>query len=67
MNEKAFEFNLVDFILLFESDYDLTDEEIIEGFQHMINSGIVWELQGFYGRTAQNLIDNGYCFLPKET
>ena len=50
----------VDFIIRFESG-EATDEEIIEEFQKMIDSGVVWQLQGFYGRTAASLIDAGYC------
>ncbi len=38
-----------------------TEEEIIEAFQHLINTGAAWSLQGFYGRTAAALIDRGLC------
>lgn len=38
-----------------------TEEEVIEAFQTLINSGIVWQLQGFYGRTAARLIEDGIC------
>ena len=31
----------------------------------LINDGIVWQLQGFYGRTAANLIEAGYCQPPE--
>lgn len=54
------EFRLVDFVMDYESD-NLSDEEIIEGFQELINSGLVWQLQGHYGRMAQRLIEAGYC------
>jgi len=30
-------------------------------FQPMIDSGIVWQLQGRYGRTATDLIEAGFC------
>lgn len=50
----------VDFIIRFESG-DADEDEIIEEFQKMIDSDIVWQLQGAYGRTAQLLIDAGYC------
>ena len=53
----------VDFIMAFE-DGSLSDEQIIEGFQKMIDDGSVWGLQGMYGRTAQKLIDLGLCTLP---
>lgn len=39
-----------------------TEEEVIEAFQALIDSGQVWKLQGFYGRTAARLIDAGLCF-----
>jgi len=38
-----------------------TEDEIIAAFQHLIDTGDVWKLQGFYGRTASRLIDNGFC------
>jgi hypothetical protein len=53
--------NVVDFIIDFESG-TLCDDAIIEGFQALIDSGAVWQLQGSYGRTAQQLIDQGYCY-----
>jgi hypothetical protein len=53
----------VDFIIALESG-EATDEQIIENFQKMIDDGTVWQLQGFYGRTAKALINAGYCHLP---
>ena len=40
---------------------DHTEEEVIEAFQSLIDSGVVWQLQGFYGRSAAQLIEQGYC------
>jgi hypothetical protein len=37
--------------------------EIIEAWQYLIDTGIVWSLQGFYGRTAQALINEGVCYI----
>lgn len=39
----------------------LDDEQTIELFQEMIDSGLVWDLQGSYGRTAATLIRSGLC------
>jgi len=36
-------------------------EEVIEAFQSLIDTKVVWTLQGFYGRTAEHLIDSGEC------
>ena len=38
-----------------------TQEEVIAAFQRLIDLGVVWSLQGFYGRTAANLIESGQC------
>lgn len=38
-----------------------TEDEVIEAFQHLIDTGVVWSLQGFYGRTAHRLIELGLC------
>lgn len=38
-------------------DVDLT----IEAWQLLIDTGIVWQLQGWYGRTAAALIQEGVC------
>jgi len=45
-------------IIAFEEG-ELTEEEVIELFQELVNNGMAWTLQGFYGRTAMNLISQG--------
>lgn len=52
--------NQVDKIMAFESG-ELDEDGIIELFQELIDSGLVWQLQGSYGRTARALISAGYC------
>jgi len=51
-------YDLVGAIMNFESGTMETEEEVLKLFQHLVNTGMAWRLQGFYGRTAQALLDN---------
>jgi|TARA_B100001094_G_C17705520_1_gene564717 hypothetical protein len=37
------------------------NEEEIAAWQYLIDTGLAWKLQGWFGRTAKRLIDEGYC------
>ncbi|MCA1800125.1 MAG: hypothetical protein LC650_02380 [Actinobacteria bacterium] len=63
MAEQKFDF--VKFIMAYEEG-DVTEEQAIEGFQHLIDTGMVWTLQGSYGRMAQALINEGLCHEKEE-
>ena len=36
-------------------------EEYFAAWQHLIDTDIVWKLQGSFGRQAQYFIDEGVC------
>lgn len=36
-----------------------TEEEMLEAWQFLVDTGICWKLQGAYGRMASNLIEQG--------
>mgnify|MGYP001327767753 CR=1 FL=1 len=40
-----------------DADHDLT----IKAWQHLIDTGLCWKIQGRYGRTAMRLIEDGMC------
>ena len=42
------------------------EEQEIQAWQHLIDTGMAWQLQGWFGRTAQHLIENGVCRPPKK-
>ena len=50
----------LDLIISYESG-TLDEESILELFQHLIDTGLAWSLQGHYGRTANMLIEHGVC------
>lgn len=58
-------FDLTSAIIAFETGEIETEEQVIELFQHLVDTGLAWQLQGHYGRTATHLINEGYI-RPKE-
>jgi len=36
-------------------------EQYIEAWQYLIDTGLAYRLQGWFGRTAQAMIANGHC------
>ena len=42
-----------------------TDDKRMQAWQHLIDTGLAWQLQGGFGRTAMSLIESGICSPPK--
>jgi len=38
-----------------------TEDEYLAAWQYLIDTGLAWTLQGFFGRTASDLIASGKC------
>ena len=38
-----------------------SEDQIITAWQHLIDTGMAWSLQGWFGRTARDLIERGIC------
>ena len=36
-----------------------SEEQVLEARQHLVDTGLAYTLQGWFGRTAQTLIDQG--------
>jgi len=43
------------------------ESEMLEAWQHLIDTGVAWKLQGRIGRTAMDMIENGLCTPPSPT
>lgn len=50
-------------IIAYESA-ELDDEQTIELFQHLLDTGMLWKLQGFYQRAAHGLLEAGLIAMP---
>ena len=59
-SETTMNRHLTDMIIKYEMG-DLGDLDYIALFQELIDTGLAWQLQGHYGRTATALIEAGYC------
>ena len=36
-----------------------SEEQMIEAWQHLVDTGLAWQLQGSFGRQAEALIEQG--------
>lgn len=36
-----------------------SQEELLEAWQFLVDTGLAWRLQGWFGRTARDLIEHG--------
>lgn len=53
-------FDVTEFVMAYEQG-ETDEQETAEGFQHLIDNGMAWTLQGHYGRMAAHLIETGDC------
>ena len=76
IDDELFPFSEIDVVnddnwLLYITKWEegeLGFQDTVKFFQYLIDEGHAWNLQGFYGRTAEELIESGYCTLSyKET
>lgn len=42
-----------------------SEEQVLEAWQHLVDTGLAWNLQGFFGRQAISLIGQGLINAPE--
>ena len=52
--------NTFDAVGIAEGWIDADSEKQIEAWQLLVDSGLAWQLQGWFGRTASALIEQGF-------
>lgn len=63
MNNRKVKMTVVEAIDIIEgkNEEPASEEQTVDAWQYLINTGVCWELQGFYGRTAARLIEERVC------
>lgn len=41
-----------------------SEQEFLSAWQLLVDTGMAWSLQGWFGRTAQAMLENGYLIPP---
>jgi len=52
-------------VMIIEEEENPSRERLIEAWQLLIDMGLCWQFQGWYGRQATMLIEEGLCTAPQ--
>lgn len=58
---RSVKFKMTDYeaTMIAEGVEDASEERQLEAWQHLVNTGLAWRLQGSFGRQAMRLIEAG--------
>tara|TARA_Y100001963_G_C6727490_1_gene422190 strand:- start:523 stop:702 length:180 start_codon:yes stop_codon:yes gene_type:complete len=48
-------------IMIAEGVKEVSKKVYVQAWQHLIDTGVCWKLQGWFGREANRMIDDGEC------
>jgi len=63
---NSIEMTDTDAVLIAEGEVEADEATTIAAWQHLIDTGMCWRLQGWFGRTAMTLIEDGVCVAPRK-
>ena len=59
--DSSVKLNICDAVMICEGVDDADEETAIAAWQLLIDTGTCWSLQGWFGRAAHSLIEQGIC------
>jgi hypothetical protein len=65
--KNPFNLTLTEAVQIAEGEVEVEENKYIATWQWLIDTEHAWNLQGFYGRAASSMIQNGLCTLPKQS
>ena len=57
--------NPMEAIAVAEGCVEVEEEEFVEAWQYLLDTGLVWQLQGWFGRTAVAMIEAGQIIVKE--
>ena len=57
--------NPMEAIAVAEGCVEVKEEEYVEAWQFLLDTGLVWQLQGWFGRTAVAMIEAGQIIVKE--
>ena len=64
MPEATFKLDQVTAVLIAEGAQSAPQQTYYDAWQHLVDTGLVWHLQGWFGRMASALIEAGDIDAP---
>ena len=64
--KNPYNLTLAEAVMIAEGEVEVEDEKLIATWQYLIDTGHAWTLQGFYGRAASSMVQNGLCTMPEQ-
>ena len=64
--KNPFNITLAEAVQIAEGEKEVAEDKYIATWQWLIDTEHAWNLQGFYGRAASSMVQNGLCTMPKQ-